>query len=223
MELPRLILNVHGAVESVPFDLSNGASKSAQLLRRLANDKQLESIQDTNVRNWNQFSELHRKWSLSVLSHKLFMEYNNTNINYDNGNNSDDDYDYDSEYDELDLFDNIEYQQLLNLFPNANTQLKKSLLSQKQIDLLPTCKYYDYYHDLNLHSNEKNEFNFKLKELIYEESNNHLTKCIFCLTNFNNDDTIKQLPCKHIFHRNEIDTWLTISNLCPICRFPLCK
>ena len=45
--------------------------------------------------------------------------------------------------------------------------------------------------------------------------------CVVCLDSFLDDDLIKILKCKHIFHACCIDEWLEKHNYkCPICRNP---
>jgi len=44
-------------------------------------------------------------------------------------------------------------------------------------------------------------------------------ECSICLDDFQDGDKVRILPCGHIFHRDEIDDWLTrIKKLCPICK-----
>ncbi|KZV73640.1 hypothetical protein PENSPDRAFT_574140 [Peniophora sp. CONT] len=44
-------------------------------------------------------------------------------------------------------------------------------------------------------------------------------ECIICLENFVKGDRVRVLPCKHIFHLEEIDEWLTQrKKLCPVCK-----
>lgn len=43
--------------------------------------------------------------------------------------------------------------------------------------------------------------------------------CPICLTNFEDGDRVRVLPCGHIFHQDEIDDWLTgTRSLCPTCK-----
>tara|TARA_B110000858_G_C17369429_1_gene278826 strand:- start:19 stop:513 length:495 start_codon:yes stop_codon:yes gene_type:complete len=43
--------------------------------------------------------------------------------------------------------------------------------------------------------------------------------CSVCLEIFNNEDIIKQLKCKHIFHKKCLEPWLNNNNNnCPLCR-----
>merc|ERR1712013_397767 len=47
-------------------------------------------------------------------------------------------------------------------------------------------------------------------------------QCSICLEEFKNGDSIRRLPCFHIFHTHEIDRWLKTGNdKCPICRVPI--
>lgn len=43
-------------------------------------------------------------------------------------------------------------------------------------------------------------------------------KCAICLIKFKGVDIIKELPCKHIFHKNCVLKWLSKSNNCPLCK-----
>jgi len=42
--------------------------------------------------------------------------------------------------------------------------------------------------------------------------------CSVCQEEFNLRETVKQLPCKHIFHDNCILPWLKVKDTCPLCR-----
>lgn len=59
------------------------------------------------------------------------------------------------------------------------------------------------------------------KIIPYSELDNLLTNdeiCGVCLENYNWDSICKQLPCKHIFHKECIDAWLEKNSICPYCR-----
>ncbi|BGP37076.1 hypothetical protein JCM10449v2_000980 [Rhodotorula kratochvilovae] len=46
-----------------------------------------------------------------------------------------------------------------------------------------------------------------------------LTECPFCLSDFEAGDLVMELPCSHVFHADEIETWLQQQKgICPICR-----
>jgi len=43
--------------------------------------------------------------------------------------------------------------------------------------------------------------------------------CIICYEDYSKEDNIKELKnCKHIFHKDCINTWLNVNEICPICR-----
>ncbi|GJJ73403.1 E3 ubiquitin-protein ligase RNF115/126 [Entomortierella parvispora] len=47
------------------------------------------------------------------------------------------------------------------------------------------------------------------------------TECSVCKDEFTKEDTLLQLPCKHIFHDACIKPWLKVSGTCPTCRYSL--
>ncbi|KAL1364909.1 uncharacterized protein [Arachis hypogaea] len=48
------------------------------------------------------------------------------------------------------------------------------------------------------------------------------TECSVCLSDFEEDDTLRLLPkCNHAFHLPCIDTWLASHTNCPMCRAPI--
>ena len=42
--------------------------------------------------------------------------------------------------------------------------------------------------------------------------------CQICFEKFQDADKIYKLPCKHLFHKECIDTWFKGHNTCPVCR-----
>lgn len=45
------------------------------------------------------------------------------------------------------------------------------------------------------------------------------TECAVCLSEFEEDEEIRKLKCKHIFHKDCLDRWLQhCSATCPLCR-----
>lgn len=44
-------------------------------------------------------------------------------------------------------------------------------------------------------------------------------ECAICLSNFVKGETVRVLPCQHIFHIDEVDSWLIHGKkLCPVCK-----
>lgn len=42
-------------------------------------------------------------------------------------------------------------------------------------------------------------------------------ECIICFNKFNPKDIVKLLYCKHLFHKECLDTWFKKKTSCPIC------
>uniref|UniRef100_I3M712 E3 ubiquitin-protein ligase RNF181 n=3 Tax=Marmotini TaxID=337730 RepID=I3M712_ICTTR len=46
-------------------------------------------------------------------------------------------------------------------------------------------------------------------------------KCPVCLLEFEEQETVIEMPCHHLFHSNCILPWLSKTNSCPLCRHEL--
>lgn len=42
--------------------------------------------------------------------------------------------------------------------------------------------------------------------------------CCICLAKYVDNEDLRELPCKHFFHKECVDKWLTINALCPLCK-----
>ncbi|KAJ7319713.1 hypothetical protein JRQ81_019224 [Phrynocephalus forsythii] len=47
--------------------------------------------------------------------------------------------------------------------------------------------------------------------------------CAICIENYKPKDTLRILPCKHVFHRHCIDPWLLDHRTCPMCKLDIIK
>ncbi|KAI8333551.1 hypothetical protein BC941DRAFT_473298 [Chlamydoabsidia padenii] len=48
-------------------------------------------------------------------------------------------------------------------------------------------------------------------------------ECAICLEPYHENDRIRTLPCRHEFHMDCVDTWLTTrKKFCPICKYNIC-
>lgn len=63
-------------------------------------------------------------------------------------------------------------------------------------------------------NNNSNINSFCENDVEYENQKN----CSICLDDYNDDDQIKILPCKHNFHVDCVDPWLKKNFTCPECR-----
>ncbi|XP_063675226.1 mucin-5AC-like isoform X2 [Bolinopsis microptera] len=56
----------------------------------------------------------------------------------------------------------------------------------------------------------------------YHKSDNHENdSCIICITDFEESEGIRLLPCCHIYHFGCVDNWLKRKKTCPMCRSPI--
>ena len=50
-----------------------------------------------------------------------------------------------------------------------------------------------------------------------------LMQCLICLDEYDTEDDIRVMTCRHAFHKSCVDKWLqTGRNNCPACRTPVC-
>jgi len=49
----------------------------------------------------------------------------------------------------------------------------------------------------------------------------YCTGCFICLVEFEDDDEVRRLPCRHDFHQGCIDMWLKRDRRCPLCMCPI--
>jgi hypothetical protein len=47
----------------------------------------------------------------------------------------------------------------------------------------------------------------------------HAENCTICLSDYEEGETLRTLPCFHIFHKDCIDDWLKQSKVCPVCKY----
>jgi E3 ubiquitin-protein ligase RNF38/44 len=41
---------------------------------------------------------------------------------------------------------------------------------------------------------------------------------VVCMSDFEQDDLLRVLPCSHEFHSDCVDRWLKVKRECPLCR-----
>lgn len=87
--------------------------------------------------------------------------------------------------------DSMSYEQLLEL-ENKVGKVNKGL-NKKQFDDIKLIKYNKYVNKENY-------------------------QCIICMEEFQENEIVKLLPCKHIFHSNCIKQWLMKEKTCPFCK-----
>ncbi|KAL6055693.1 E3 ubiquitin-protein ligase RNF43 [Balamuthia mandrillaris] len=55
------------------------------------------------------------------------------------------------------------------------------------------------------------------------EADEHRKQCIICLSDFEEGETLRTLPCLHVYHQACIDHWLRSRNTCPICKYEITR
>ena len=88
------------------------------------------------------------------------------------------------------------YQQLLQRFPGHKTKG----LSQAQIQTLPVVQGKQFL-----------------------KRNKSAMQCTICMESFQAKETLKELPCGDVFHKECIEEWLKNTNRCPNCQLAVIK
>ncbi|XP_064032468.1 E3 ubiquitin-protein ligase Praja-2 [Pogoniulus pusillus] len=57
--------------------------------------------------------------------------------------------------------------------------------------------------------------------VIMDDRNGQDQCCIICYDEYVEGEILKQLPCRHVFHRSCVTLWLQESGTCPVCRHVL--
>lgn len=66
---------------------------------------------------------------------------------------------------------------------------------------------------------ERNTFPHKYKKIQRSgDGEDNIEKCTICLSEFEDNEDVRRLPCMHLFHIECVDQWLTTNKRCPICR-----
>ncbi|XP_043940224.1 E3 ubiquitin-protein ligase RNF181 isoform X2 [Protopterus annectens] len=102
---------------------------------------------------------------------------------------------------------------------NALLELARSLLNGLEFDLGPV----DLSEwDQRLPPPAAKEVVRKLPNVIIKpcQADKGL-KCPVCLLEFEEEETVKKMPCEHFFHSGCILPWLGKTNSCPLCRHEL--
>ena len=60
----------------------------------------------------------------------------------------------------------------------------------------------------------------KLHKITQKEIDEKI-ECSVCKDEYEMDEEVKIMPCKHMFHKDCLDPWLKLRNTCPVCRYSL--
>jgi E3 ubiquitin-protein ligase RHA2 len=72
-----------------------------------------------------------------------------------------------------------------------------------------------YYHDRSRRRTTSGE-----EQQQHEQEQEQAEECVFCLTAIEEGSEVRELRCRHLFHRGCLDRWLLARPLatCPLCR-----
>ncbi|XP_069815053.1 E3 ubiquitin-protein ligase RNF181 [Dendropsophus ebraccatus] len=99
---------------------------------------------------------------------------------------------------------------------NALLELARSLLNGLDIDI-GDLDAVDWDHRLPPPAAKKVVENLPKVTVTAKQADAGL-KCPVCLLEFEEDETVRKLPCEHLFHAACILPWLGKTNSCPLCR-----
>ena len=57
----------------------------------------------------------------------------------------------------------------------------------------------------------------QIETITYNIDNNTYFECGICMDSFLENETIKKLPCDHIFHTDCMSQWIQTNKICPLC------
>lgn len=69
------------------------------------------------------------------------------------------------------------------------------------------------------HASDTEARDFGSDEKLQKDFNTH--SCSICIDSFEDDESIKILPCFHQFHTKCVDDWLLRKSICPVCKFDI--
>ena len=120
----------------------------------------------------------------------------------------------------LDVFNSL----LVQENPNSNSNLENRIINELYPD--PDTMTYEQLLELGekigtvsrgLDSKKIGE----IKTILFSKENiggSNLTQCCICFEEFELNEVIKVLKCKHFFHPNCIDAWLQKEKKCAMCK-----
>ncbi|XP_065575196.1 E3 ubiquitin-protein ligase RNF126-like [Artemia franciscana] len=65
---------------------------------------------------------------------------------------------------------------------------------------------------------DSSDFESLVSVNITEEQVKKSSECSVCLDDYKLQESVKKLPCSHLFHKDCIIPWLRLHSTCPVCR-----
>lgn len=100
--------------------------------------------------------------------------------------------------------------------------------SEEDISLLPKYKFRSYGGSEKINGDKSGQHGGIMNVCGGESSHNRPlsaedAECCICLSAYENDVELRELPCSHHFHCTCIDKWLRINATCPLCKYNIIK
>lgn len=103
------------------------------------------------------------------------------------------------------------------VFPSLNNVF--SSMFEVLFDPIVTTTATEEFEDVKVTLSPKEFSKFPCITLNETDRQYFSKDCNICIESYTAGDTIVQLPCEHIFHRNCISNWLLKEKInCPVCR-----
>ena len=90
--------------------------------------------------------------------------------------------------------------------------------NRRDIEALPTREYHARPANQTGSGTEEKD---AVSEAKQKEESRESMQCMVCLSDFEEGDILRTLPCFHSYHQGCIDEWLNRSKLCPLCKHPI--
>ena len=95
----------------------------------------------------------------------------------------------------------------------GDERIPPSRLTKSQLDNIPTAKYMSV-----LTSDTTNMAENEEEGVIMSPLSSSQLQCAICISEFNEGEEVRNLPCGHMFHIGCIDEWLGLNVTCPLCK-----
>ncbi|CUV06554.1 unnamed protein product [Cryptosporidium hominis] len=107
---------------------------------------------------------------------------------------------------------------------DRNSIVSQTISNEELSKIAPVKKYSSlsnkhYRREYNIYNKSSSFSGYLSSGSTHKSKNNY--SCVICLNNICDEDLVRKLPCRHIYHFNCIDEWVKIKSNCPLCNINL--
>lgn len=117
------------------------------------------------------------------------------------------------------VYDSIAHSQFARTFLDQRMRFPRLYVWDRNIEDL--IRFEDNLLNVNRGASkeviESNTLPYTFKKVMKGDEN-ETEKCTICLSDFEELERVRRLPCMHLFHIDCVDQWLSTNKRCPICR-----